>query len=201
MSTYRQNNFFLSQLCETSCLLKNPDVYSTQSKHYPGNVDALQKSHKTAVLSHTLFCGLHSKGYASAGGHMAYHNIESMKASVISEESFILLNWQEGYKFWWNVSVTRWIWENDCSLRTQRPTRCIVDVDIQSTAAAWLLVPFDNFTGISKTQTTKVHLKTRKKRIIFSPLSAPLHHCLLFSNHSALNNPHKMKPSIPQWKV
>lgn len=72
----RQNNLLLSRLCKTSCPLKNPEVYSTQSKPYPGNVDALQKSHKTAMLSHALFCGLHCKGYASAGGHMAYHNIE-----------------------------------------------------------------------------------------------------------------------------
>lgn len=72
----RQNNFSLSQLRKTSCLLKNPEFCSTQSRHYPGKVDALQKSHKTAMLSHALFCALHFKGYASAGGYMAYHNIE-----------------------------------------------------------------------------------------------------------------------------
>lgn len=72
----RQKNFLLSRLCKRSCLLKNPEVYSTPSKHYPGNVDALQKSHKTAMLSHALFCGLRCRGYASARGHMAYHNIE-----------------------------------------------------------------------------------------------------------------------------
>jgi len=72
----RQNNFLLSRLRKTSCLLKNPEGYSPQTKHYPGYVDALQKSHKTAMLSHALFCGLHCKGYASAGGHMAYHNTE-----------------------------------------------------------------------------------------------------------------------------
>lgn len=87
MSTDRQNNLLLSRLGKPSWLLKNPEVYGTQSKHYPGKADALQKSHKAAPLSHALFCGCHCEGYASTGGHLAYHNLQLMKTSITSEES------------------------------------------------------------------------------------------------------------------
>lgn len=93
MDIDRQNNFSLSWRFKTSYLLKNPLVYNVQSKHYPGKAVALQKSRKTAMSSHDLFCGLHCNGSDNAREHMVYHSTET---AMIPEESFLVLRWQKG---------------------------------------------------------------------------------------------------------